>query len=501
MFRGSLRLAGRVRGDVTVINATLYLLPGADVEGDILVVGGRLIRSPGRAARGARAGALGRGAGAARRPRARWCCGSGGARSASWPRRATTLPDRPGPDDAAARHRAAPTTGSRGCRSSSARPSSSGPRRGTLARLDLRGILRTAGEGARLSSDFGYGVRAELRFPGGGVGGRLYSEVAPIEDQPLSAAENGWSAFLLQRDYRDYFERRGGGGAAWVQPTRSLRFELSLRRDHERSRPGHRSLVAAPEQRPVAPQSADRRRPLLHHRRSQLDLDTRNDRDRPTTGWLLRARYEHSHQRRRRSGGAARGDPPADSRPAAATPFDRLLARPPPLLPAHARRSGSTPGSAPTAGSAATGCRSSGASRSAAPTCCRATTSAPSPARRGASSIRRSRRSATARSSPRSRSAPGWGSTSATGCATARAGAGRFIGIEEADLVFLGDAARRGSRATARARSRSTGSRRSTSGRPTSGSGSTPGQIGAYLAKSLCEGEPVKFLVRLQRRF
>jgi hypothetical protein len=30
-----------------VINATLYLLPGADVEGDVLVVGGRLIRSPG----------------------------------------------------------------------------------------------------------------------------------------------------------------------------------------------------------------------------------------------------------------------------------------------------------------------------------------------------------------------------------------------------------------------------------------------------------------------
>jgi hypothetical protein len=47
LFRGSLRLAGRVRGDVVVINATLYLLPGADVEGDILVVGGRLIRSPG----------------------------------------------------------------------------------------------------------------------------------------------------------------------------------------------------------------------------------------------------------------------------------------------------------------------------------------------------------------------------------------------------------------------------------------------------------------------
>ena len=36
LFRGSLRLAGHVSGSVTVINATLYLLPGADVQGDIV---------------------------------------------------------------------------------------------------------------------------------------------------------------------------------------------------------------------------------------------------------------------------------------------------------------------------------------------------------------------------------------------------------------------------------------------------------------------------------
>src|SRR5204863_272114 len=42
LYRGSLRLGGRVRGRIVVINATLYLLPGADVEGDVLVVGGRL---------------------------------------------------------------------------------------------------------------------------------------------------------------------------------------------------------------------------------------------------------------------------------------------------------------------------------------------------------------------------------------------------------------------------------------------------------------------------
>ncbi len=79
---------------------------------------------------------------------------------------------------------------------------------------------------------------------------------------------------------------------------------------------------------------------------------------------------------------------------------------------------------------------------------------------------------------------------------------GRFIGIEEADLVFLGDAGK--------AWLAGDGPGQvpvephplaATSGRPTSGSGSTPGQIGVYLAKSLGGGEPMRLIVRLQRRF
>ena len=45
LYRGSLRVAGRVSGPIVVANGTLYLLPGASVDGEILVVGGRLIRS------------------------------------------------------------------------------------------------------------------------------------------------------------------------------------------------------------------------------------------------------------------------------------------------------------------------------------------------------------------------------------------------------------------------------------------------------------------------
>ncbi len=82
-------------------------------------------------------------------------------------------------------------------------------------------------------------------------------------------------------------------------------------------------------------------------------------------------------------------------------------------------------------------------------------------------------------------------------------GAGRrFIGIEEADLVFFADAGKAWlagdgpGQVPVEPRSR-----RSANGSTTSGSGSTPAQIGAYLAEGLSEGEPVRFFVRLQRRF
>jgi hypothetical protein len=291
LFRGSLRLAGRVRGDIVVINATLFLLPGADVEGDVLVVGGRLIRSPDTRHVG--------------RERVVWDAAPV-LRSAEG---TLVLRERRRPLSELAEARTSFQTGRIRTTLLVATAGTYNrieglpivfgptfelrPSRQSVARVDLRGILRTAGEGSRLSSDFGYGGRAELRFPAGGIAGRVYSEVAPFEDQPLSPAENGWSAFLLQRDYRDYFERRGGGGAGWVQPTRSLRIELSLRRDHERS-------VRATDPWSLLRNSDRwRRNPLSddgHYFTTgvQLDFDTRNDRDRPSTGWLLRARYEHA---------------------------------------------------------------------------------------------------------------------------------------------------------------------------------------------------------------
>lgn len=497
LFRGALRLGGVVHGDVTVVNATLYLLPGAEVDGDILVVGGRLIRSPTARHVG--------------RERVTWDAAPV-LRSAAG---TLVLRERRRPLAQLAEARTSFQAGRINTTLLLATggtynrieglPIVFGPTfelrtsRTTSARVDLRGVLRTAGEGAGLSSDFGYGARAEFRFPHGGVGGRIYRDVAPFEDQPLSAAESGWSAFLLQRDYRDWYERAGGGGSAWIQPSRSTRLELSVRRDREQS------------VRAIDPWSlfrnSDRwrRNPLSddgHYFTTgvQFELDTRNDREVPTTGWYLRGRYEHST-----SDDVAPVLLPETIRLPLPTGggyrFDRLtldlrrFARLTPTLrvngriradgwlggdrlPIQRRVSLGGPDLLP-------GYEF------------RAFTCAP----RGfvdATRLALCDRSIAAQLEVRTRLRLNLGTRLREGDSGAP---GRFIGLEEADLVFFADAGKAwvagdgpGQVAINRIPSLH-------EWKPDVGIGLDAGQLGVYLAKGLSEAEPVRLFVRLQRRF
>ena len=282
LFRGSLRIAGRVTGPVTVANGTLYLLPGAAVQGDILVVGGRLIRSEqvehfgpervywdaapvirtpeGWLALRERRRSLAEMATAQTsfqvgRVRTTLSLATGGTYN-----RVEGLPIQFGP-------------------LFEVRPSPH-----TYARVDLRGILRTAGT-ADDRNDFGYVAAVDYRVqskPEFGVTGRVYSQVEPFESHPLSASETGWSAFLLQRDYRDYLEREGVGGGVYIKPHRAWRFEIGMSRDAERS-------VRATDPWSLFRNSDRwRRNPLIdagHYFSTtlQLEHDSRNVPDRPTT--------------------------------------------------------------------------------------------------------------------------------------------------------------------------------------------------------------------------
>lgn len=499
LFRGSLRIAGRVTGAVTVANGTLYLLPGAAVQGEILVVGGRLIRSEQvehfgpervywdaapviRTAEGwlalrERRRSLGELATARTsfqvgRIRTTLSLATGGTYN-----RVEGLPILFGP-------------------LFELRPSSR-----TYARLDLRGILRTAGK-AEDRSDFGYVVRADFRIQGKpefGIAGRLYSEVNPIEDHPLSSAESGWSAFLLQRDYRDYFERRGVGGMAYIQPHPAWRVELTLSRDAERS------VQITDPWSLLRNSDRWRRNPLIDdghyfNTRVQVDFDTRNDRDRPTTGWLFRGRFEHST-----SDDIAPVTLPAVVRPNPPTgggyATDRIsldlrrYARLTPglqvngriradgwiagdRLPVQRRVSLGGLDLLPGFDFRAFTCAPRGFSDAAIPALCD--------------------RMIATQLEVRTRLGLNLGYRMPDREGSRR---GRLIGIEEADLVIFGDAGK------AWLAGRGPG-QVPVNRLPVlkewafdAGAGLDAGGIAAYLAKSLSEGEPVKFVVRLQRRF
>jgi hypothetical protein len=500
LYRGSLRIAGRVVGPIAVANGTLYLLPGAAVEGEILVVGGRLIRSEQVSHFG---------------PERVYWDAAPVVRTADG---LLTVRERRRPLGEIATARTSFQTG----RVRTTLSLSTGgtynrieglpvlfgplfeyrPTRHMLARLDLRGILRTAGESANLRSDFGYVARGDLRFEGStefGIGGRLYNEVASIEDQPLTSSESGWSAFLLQRDYRDYFEREGVSGLAYVQPARPLRLELSLTREAERS-------VRATDPWSLFRNSDRwRRNPLVddgHYFITglQLDYDTRNERDRPTTGWLIRTRYEHLT-----SDDIAPVALPPVVRPNPPTGggygTDRLFL--------DARRySRLTPGLLVTGRLRADGWLAGGRlplQRRVAlggPDLLpgfdfRAYTCAPrgfnDPAKPALCD-----RSLLAQVEVRTRLGLNLGYRMPD---RGGRGTGRFLGIEEADLVFFTD--------MGKAWLAGSGPGQVPVARIPAlkewavdlGAGLDTGEIGAYLAKSLSTGESVKFVVRLQRRF
>jgi hypothetical protein len=500
LYRGSLRVAGRVAGPIAVANGTLYLLPGSAVEGEILVVGGRLLRSeqvnhlgPERVywdaapvirnadgllvlrerRRGLGEIATARTSFQAGKIRTTLSLSTGGTYN-----RIEGLPVLFGP-------------------LFELRPSTH-----TYARIDLRGILRTVGQKTDLRSDFGYMARADLRFDRPtefGIGGRLYSEVESIEDQPLTAAESGWSAFLLQRDYRDYYEREGLTGLAYIRPTRALRFELSLSRDAQRS-------VRATDPWSLLRNSDRwRRNPLIddgHYFTAafQVDFDSRNDRDRPSTGWWIGGRYEHLT-----SDDIApvvlptlvRPSPPTGGgyntdrlsldirRYSRLTPDLRVNARvfadgwlAGGRLPVQRRVSLGGPDLLPGFGFRAYTCAPRGFSDPAQPALCD--------------------RMIATQLEVRTRLGLNLGFQMQDREGNRR---GRFIGIQEADLVLFSDAGK------AWLAGRGPGQvppNRIPVLREWAldlGFGLDAGEIGAYLAKSISTGESVKFVVRLQRRF
>ncbi|MBM4186950.1 MAG: hypothetical protein FJ206_06525 [Gemmatimonadetes bacterium] len=316
VYRGTLRVLGRIEGPVAVINGDLVVGAGGTVVGDVLVVGGVIDVRRGGALEGevtsyeAAAPVARLPTGLLTQSERRRALGEIASAQASFRtgRVNTTLTLETG----------------RTYNRIEGLPIVFGPSLTVLgttnvdARFDLRGTFRPVSDQTRLRDAVGFAASTELAGGGpparrwGGFGAQAYRKIVATDDQPLGRGESGWSAFLLQRDYRDHYEARGVAVYGFLQPTRGLRLTGALRRDLERS---------VPASDPVSLFRNDatwRPNPLIddgHFRtlRFGIDYDTRDDVVRPSTGWLIHLDWEQSS-----SSDASPVSLPAEVRPAIA---------------------------------------------------------------------------------------------------------------------------------------------------------------------------------------
>jgi hypothetical protein len=288
---GSVTVAGTVRGMLVGLNADVTLLPGARVDGGVLVVGGRVdgrlearitgdVRVYAEAVRYRLDGErlVIEGAAAPDEDRDFWRRGGLGDRSrfdllsvatANTYNRVEGLPVLVGPRLRVDREWGELTIEARGivCTAEPTRWD-----RGTLGHTALVGLHWGDARGVGL----------ELRH---------YDEVTAVEDWQMSARESGLASFALRRDFRDHYGRHGGRLALRGDLNEAVSLTLGAARERWASREARRpwTLLRAEDPWRANPTVDEGLARLLTAR---VDVDTRTQEDSPWAGWSLRAELE-----------------------------------------------------------------------------------------------------------------------------------------------------------------------------------------------------------------
>jgi hypothetical protein len=156
-------------------------------------------------------------------------------------------------------------------------------------------IARTSKASELEPRRIGYDLRAEqLVAPAVGVslGARLYSEIAAIEAWGLSDREAALAAFVLHRDYRDWYEREGWSAYARLErPGTPYTLQLEYRDERHLSRAAGNPLTILDNGGPWRPQPVVAEGPL-HSVSATAYYDTRNEVRDPSAGWQIRAGVE-----------------------------------------------------------------------------------------------------------------------------------------------------------------------------------------------------------------
>ncbi len=288
LYRGQLRIDGRVEGDVLVVNGDMRVTATGVVTGSVTVLGGRLLVDRGGSVGGAQLeyptaarvaltvdGRLMRQAG--RRALSDYTSAS---TTFIWRNLRTTLRANPGSYNRIEGF-----------------PLEFGPSivwdrdERTQLTLDLTGILRTASDPTDSRATLGW--RGSLAAKRAGahpmtIGLRGGAVIAPVADRPYQPMESGLGAFFLRRDFRDWYAQRSIGVFADVALRPTLLASVSIDVGRERS------VAAVDAFSLLRSGEAWRPNPLIDDGKYRtfaagVSYDTRDDRRRPTSGWYLRS--------------------------------------------------------------------------------------------------------------------------------------------------------------------------------------------------------------------
>ncbi|HET9384950.1 MAG TPA: hypothetical protein VFO67_07365 [Gemmatimonadales bacterium] len=168
--------------------------------------------------------------------------------------------------------------------------------RNVRLRIDALGVFRSAGDLSDNRSDLGYMFRGEFRSGDVrpvGVALRAFDVVSPVEDWGLHSNEVGWSSFLFARDYRDYYLNKGWGARVFAQPERPLTLALEARQEW------HTSVGVQDPWTIFRNSDLWRPNPPIDEGHFttvgfNATIDTRNDADDPSAGWLARFTFDNA---------------------------------------------------------------------------------------------------------------------------------------------------------------------------------------------------------------
>ena len=162
-------------------------------------------------------------------------------------------------------------------------------------RLNAHALVRTETSFDGKQDDIGHDVNAEIRFGRRGgalIGGQVFNMMDPTEQWQLTKGEASLSAFLFRRDYRDYYERRGGRVRVGAFVRRWMDLSASYGDEEWGSRLASSPWTLFKRSEGWRPNpSFDIGR--LHILNSTLRIDTRNDNSSPWSGWFVLADLEN----------------------------------------------------------------------------------------------------------------------------------------------------------------------------------------------------------------